>query len=187
MDLAFSPDASLLALLKIDPGKLDEVVIWDEERGSLLKLSNTKKGGMKTGNTQLFFSDDGTKITVRDSLNKRSKSWRIRSKGKVEGPRPKRSATAASSFSVFSSTPDRPRYGLWSLSFHGNGQQKNVIIPVSEALRTGPMAHCRDRVAIAGEDGGFLVLDVSRVLEGIDLPHASYKMIPSSFGMSHND
>lgn len=136
---------------------------------------------LKSPSAELFFNRDGTTITV--SNPPQTTSWEIdRPRVEIEKALSYRSGDEGAPFLVFSSFRDG-RLSEWCLSFvEKDGERRDVVIPIPEVRRTGPIAHCGDKVAIACENGRFLLLDVSRVITGINLPNVSYKSMPTSFG-----
>jgi len=62
---------------------------------------------------------------------------------------------------------------IWFVAFEGNGKRKEVAIMDPTAIVDGPLAYCHDRLAISCAGGRFLLLDISKVIEGISLPNSS--------------
>jgi len=170
--ISFSSDKSKVACATEDR----HVNIWDSHNWESIAVLGPHDVDYQAEKADLRFNNDGTELIIHTCL--RTLSWNIENGDKEEkfdkGSIVQQGDDKQHRFSVSPSSSSSDT-SQWSLVFNGNGQQKKVVIPDENALKDGPFAYCRDRVAIAGVDGSFLLLDVSRVLEGIDLPNVSHK------------
>jgi len=131
---------------------------------------------------KLFFSDDGAEVSLRTSLKEISWSIEVDRDGEESHSQPNSNSSQASSvtyiqeqersyftFTSLGCVPSRDM--LWFVRFEGGGQRREVPILLPDMLVDGPIAYCGDRLALSRKDGTILLLDVSQVIPGINLPN----------------
>jgi len=128
---------------------------------------------------KLFFSNDGTKVSLRTSFEETSRPAACND-GEKSRWQPNSSPASLemvmqeqehSHFTFISLGRVPSRDMLWFVRFEGGGQRREIPIPLPDILVDGPIAYCRDHLALSLKDGTILLLDVSQVIPGINLPN----------------
>jgi len=179
--LAFSPDGKLVV-----SGSDDGIVrVWGVREGNIVAILGPHDKDIK--GAKLFFSDDGAEVFLRTSLT--TTSWSIaefidrdaleeagtqQELRQAGTERPKKEPPRFT-FPSLGRVPSRN--SMWFVRFEGAGQQKEVAITAPGVLADGPIAYCRDRLAICRENGKFLLLDISKVIKGMNLPNFSWRQV----------
>lgn len=177
--LAFSSNGRLVASASDD----GTVRVWGVHEGNTVAVVEFRD--IEIREARLFFSDGGTEVSLQ-ALE--TTSWSIAESVECDEPdvrvRPglRQAVTRRSqknpprfTFSSLGRVPSRN--SIWFVRFEGAGQQREVAITAPGVLVDGPIAYCHDRLAVCRSNGKFLLLDLSKVIQGIDLTNYSSRQI----------